>query len=1032
MANGVRSVSVRLQAEVGNYIQGMQRARSATGDLVNELSKTEQQRQNVQELGTGMAVAGAGMAAGFGLAARAAINWESAWAGVVKTVDGSQDQLATLEEQLRTLATELPQTHGEIAEVAQAAGQLGVAVDDVATFTETMVNLGETTDLASDQAAFAVAQIGNVMSTAPEDVERFGSALVDLGNNAATTESAILEMAQRIAGAGATIGLQETEVLAFSTALASVGIEAEAGGSAISRVMIDIETAVRSGGQQLQKLAEVAGVSAEEFQQAYGEDAAGAIAAFVNGLDRIQNSGQDVFAVLEQLGFTEIELRDALLRLASSGDLLNESLGRSNQAWMANVALAEEAEQRYGTTQAQLEVARNQLNDFAIDMGESFLPAIGQASESLGGFVEMLGSLPEPVTNTVAAVGALTAAVLLAGGTAATAVTRIASYRDALSQLRTEGGSTATAVERVNRGMRRSVVWAGRGAGALAALQIAGAGVAAAFGEDFAPRMDALAEGVARFGREGQAAGEAARVLGEDFEELGSAIGRLAPEGIGPNIGNALVSLVELIPGLDQVEGSLSRTKEQVDAFDQSLANLVRSGRAEAAALAFERLADRAEESGIPIERLRELLPVYTAALEDAEAQGGFTADGINTIGEESSLTSDQLENLENRFGHTGDAGEQAAADMVAAWAEASDEFISLTGAQQDAVHELEQEQQQAAENQGVALEELADEYELTADRIIEELEKQVEAQTNWQQNMIELSQQVPPAVLDELARLGPEAAPLVQALVDGSQQEMNRFVELMSRSGALGGEQFANALSQAGPELAAIADELGTETAAKVAEGMEANDTTVREEAARQGIIVQEEFTVGLDGIPAIVVSTDDGSVNDAEEEINNVARNRIANIEVHPAFGHLYGESSGGVTQRREGGVTAHAQMGLLRDPEIFSPAPAGPARYAFAEPTTGGEAFIPRFGDRQRSLSIADVAAQWHGGRVVTGAELGGPWQWHGGRQPEPNGATGASQPVTNNYYWQPQQANASMRDFEAFQARQDALARINRPS
>ncbi len=184
-----------------------------------------------------------------------------------------------------------------------------------------MVDLGETTNLTADEAATAIAQLMNVMQTAPEDVGRLGAALVELGNNGASTERDIIQMAQRISGAGAIIGLQEHEVLALSNALASVGIKAEAGGSAVSTAMIKMASAVAEGGEAVTGFAEAAGVSAAEFAQAFEDDPARAIQMFVEGLGRIDAAGGNVFAVLDDLGLGSIRTRDALLRLAGSGEL---------------------------------------------------------------------------------------------------------------------------------------------------------------------------------------------------------------------------------------------------------------------------------------------------------------------------------------------------------------------------------------------------------------------------------------------------------------------------------------------------------------------------------------------------------------------------------------------------------------------------------------------------------------------------------------------------------------------------------------
>ena len=78
--------------------------------------------------------------------------------------------------------------------------------------------------------------------------------------------------------------------------------------------------------------------------------------------------------------------------------------------------------------------------------------------------------------------------------------------------------------------------------------------------------------------------------------------------------------------------------------------------------------------------------------------------------------------------------------------------------------------------------------------------------------------------------------------------------------------------------------------------------------------------------------------------------------------AASNAYG-GSGYTSGRRWGGVTEHARNGLLRQAQTFQSVTTG-ARYAFAEPATKGEAFIPKSGNRQRSLGILGTAAGWYG--------------------------------------------------------------------
>jgi TP901 family phage tail tape measure protein len=244
------------------------------------------------------------MAVALGASVKAAVDWESAWAGVTKTTDGTTSEMAALEDGLRDLAKELPATHGEIAAVAEAAGALGIQREAIEGFTKTMIDLGETTDLTADQAATSFARIANVMGTSQSDFDRMGSTIVALGNNGASTESEIAELAQRLSAAGAIADLSEADVFAFAETLSAVGVEAEAGGTALSKVFTSIRDAVLDGSDKLDVFAETAGMSVDEFSTAFREDAAGAITSFIEGLGGISSAGQSTTAV-----FKELELR---------------------------------------------------------------------------------------------------------------------------------------------------------------------------------------------------------------------------------------------------------------------------------------------------------------------------------------------------------------------------------------------------------------------------------------------------------------------------------------------------------------------------------------------------------------------------------------------------------------------------------------------------------------------------------------------------------------------------------------------------
>ncbi|MGR6922546.1 phage tail tape measure protein [[Actinomadura] parvosata] len=428
-------IALKSKWDDSGFKDAEQSAKAFSRELARMERAARQQRAAMEEVGQGMATFGAATVAAVGLAVKAAVDWETAWTGVTKTVEGTPQQMAALEGALRGLARELPTTHKEIAAVAEAAGQLGVKREAIIGFTKTMVDLGNTTNLSAEEAATALARFSNIMGTSQQDVSKLGSALVALGNDGASTEKDIMEMALRIAGAGKTIGLTEAEVMGFASALSSVGIEAEMGGSAISRVMVSIAQAVDAGGERVQKFAAVAGMSAAEFSTAFREDAASAIAAFISGLGRVEESGGSVFATLQQLGFVDVEVRDALLRTANAGDLLAESLRTGEQAWEDNSALAEEAGKRYDTTASRMQVAQNQIVDFGITVGQTFLPVVGEAADKLSSWIDVLGGLPEPVKQAGTVLGTIAGVATLVAGAFFMGAPKVAAFKESLDDL---------------------------------------------------------------------------------------------------------------------------------------------------------------------------------------------------------------------------------------------------------------------------------------------------------------------------------------------------------------------------------------------------------------------------------------------------------------------------------------------------------------------------------------------------------------------------------------------------------------------
>ncbi len=244
--------------------------------------------------------------------------------------------------------------------IMELGGQLGIASSYLSQFASVIGDLSVSTNLGVEAASMQISRFMNIMGTATTDIDRMGASLVGLGNNSATTEADIMEMAMRIAGAGNQIGLTEAQVLGLAASLSSVGIEAQMGGSAISRTMSEIDVAVATGSDALDAWAEAAGMSSQAFAQAWEEDAAAALTQLFAGMEEAVSSGQSINLILQDLGVTELRQTDTLKRLTSASALMGRTMDIANVSWEENVALTNEAEQRYATTESRLLMLKNQ------------------------------------------------------------------------------------------------------------------------------------------------------------------------------------------------------------------------------------------------------------------------------------------------------------------------------------------------------------------------------------------------------------------------------------------------------------------------------------------------------------------------------------------------------------------------------------------------------------------------------------------------------------------------------------------------
>lgn len=332
---------------------------------------------------------------------KAAIEFESAFAGVRKTVDATEAEYARLTDAILGMGRVVPKVHGELAGIMEMGGQLGVPQQQLEKFTRTIADLDVATNLTGEAGASMLAQYANVTGMDIANIDRLGSVIVDLGNNTATTELDIVSMGQRLSGAASILKLTDAQTMGLAATMASLGINAEAGGSAMSRVMQRMLQDVRKGGEGLRGYAATAGTTADAFANLFDGDPLAAVTAFIDGLARINAEGGDVYQVLSDLGLDDLRITDSLLRMAGAQGQLEQNIDRANRAWEENTALTREAEQRYGTTASKIQLAKNSINEAGISLGNAFLPMIGDAARGVSELANRFADMDEAAKKNV-------------------------------------------------------------------------------------------------------------------------------------------------------------------------------------------------------------------------------------------------------------------------------------------------------------------------------------------------------------------------------------------------------------------------------------------------------------------------------------------------------------------------------------------------------------------------------------------------------------------------------------------------------
>lgn len=387
----------------------------------------------------GELAAAAAAAGGLTLATNAAIDFETALYKVAKTANVTPDQLAALSAQFRELATQVPLSASALAEIAAVGGQLNIAAGDIRQFTELVAKLATAFDIAPTEAAKSVAKLKTVFGLGLTEVERLGDAVNQLGNNTAARENDIVEVLARIGGTAKNFGLAADQAAALAAAFLALGRPPEIAATAINALVTRLQTA-SVGSEELRTGLARLGISTEQLASNIKANPQQAVLALLRSLQKL-----DAQARAETLTrLFGMEYQDDVALLVGSLGEYEKALGLVANKERVAGSLQQEFDKRLKTTQAQLDILKNSVNDAAINLGSALLPAVnvvvhalGQGAASIAAFIQQFPALSSAAALlATAATAAKGLELALLAVTAAGA--RLSTVTAAITALRTE------------------------------------------------------------------------------------------------------------------------------------------------------------------------------------------------------------------------------------------------------------------------------------------------------------------------------------------------------------------------------------------------------------------------------------------------------------------------------------------------------------------------------------------------------------------------------------------------------------------
>lgn len=381
-------ISGRSQAFRATQIADINSAIDANNRYIGALEST---RFAAQDLRNYLTLLAAGFTSLSVASVSAAASQERAFADVARTTQMSSQsaEMRALSNTYKDLSTQISTTYEDLSQIGSLGAQMGISADKLGDFTHAVAGFTTITGTNIDSATEAFGRFFEMVDNAGVEADHsgqrymnFASQVAELGAKSVATESEILTMANSIAASAASAGIGQDAILAYATALSSLGIKQEWARGSLQRIFGSINDAVAEAGEGMGKFATVLGMTTEEAENLWRTDPSTFFNNLLTSLNNVTDSVER-WTIIKNLGFKNTRDIQLLQRLSLNIDLVNESFRNSADAARNTEFLDSSLETLNATLTETIARWKNSLANLGASLGGPFLGVVKKILDGL-------------------------------------------------------------------------------------------------------------------------------------------------------------------------------------------------------------------------------------------------------------------------------------------------------------------------------------------------------------------------------------------------------------------------------------------------------------------------------------------------------------------------------------------------------------------------------------------------------------------------------------------------------------------------